>query len=368
MTPRILVRLPNWVGDAVMATPAIAALRGAFPKAQIDGLGKPSICSLLATNPHLNSLIELDESKMHRAQLNAAKYDASLLLPNSLGSAWDILRTGIPKRFGYARPPLRRLLLTDSLPYIDREWKTPTPKPLSPKSRQGSREDEAANPPGHMVDYYLRAAKRLIEQLGGTPTASPLKLELPIDEAAARRLASLIDAANLKDAELIGLNPGAAYGRAKRWPLERLAETGKTLTEQGRERGAKGVLVSTASAKESNLNDELQLALGSGTTLIRLGEHLDLPGLVALVDRLAVLVTNDSGTMHIAAARGIPTVSIFGPTDWNVTKPWSNRATVVRNSPDCAPCFLRECPIDHRCMTSILPETVVNAARQLLRG
>lgn len=357
---RILVKAPNWVGDCVMATPAIALLRDAFPNAQIDVLSRSGVSPVFSANPYVSNLITGDERKDARAilrELKEARYEAAALLPNSLGSAWLALRAGIPRRVGFARGG-RRILLTRPLAYRAGEWQTRTPQPLSKKSMCGPH--DAAPQPRHMVFYYLEVARALAAELGVAKDlpATP-HLQWFLDAEAGQALTERLERDGLMDARFIGINPGAAYGGAKRWPLEYLARVADELAAK---HGA--LIVSTASIKESALNDELQRHVGA--KILRLGEELNLHGLAQLIARMKLLITNDSGAMHMAAALGTPTVAVFGPTDWNVTSPWSDRAVVVRQSPQCAPCFLRECPIDHLCMRDVTPEMVMSGSAAIL--
>ncbi len=342
-----------------MATPALDWLRRAVPEATIHGLGRRAAAGILRGHPSLDAVIEADERRADpalRDELRAAAYDAVALLTNSAGSAWFAWRLGVPRRVGFARA-LRGPLLTHPVRFNRAEWRTGAPEPISRRSRLTG----AGTPPRHMVHYYLEVIRATVEALGldgfpyypGTDTPLTLARDTQADARAAEALAAITG-------PVIALNPGAAYGGAKRWPLERLATAGRMIAER-----TGGTLVSTASRFESDLAAELERHL-LPTPLVRAGEQLDLPGLTALLRRAAVLVTNDSGAMHVAAATGTPTVALFGPTDWNVTFPWSPAAVVVRESPPCAPCLLRECPIDHRCMTAITPERVADAALDLL--
>ena len=362
--PRILVKAPNWVGDCVMATPALALLRKCLPEATIDVLARPSVAGVFRCNPDINALLDIDERAMPaeaRAVIRENNYDAVAIMPNSLGSAWLVFRLWIGKRIGYARGG-RGLLLTHPLRYDQYEWQTCTPEPLSKRAIRPKSSD-TQRVPGHMVEYYLHIAEGTLAALGRSrrpdPHDEPGPLVLNVQTEAAVHVDQLLAAPGLAGKTLIGINPGAAYGGAKRWPPDRLAETASRLAEL---HGA--AIVSTESIKEAELNE--QVAAAARTTIHRLGEQLDLQGLIALVDRLALLVTNDSGAMHIAAARAIPTLAIFGPTDWNVTRPWDCNAQVMRCSPGCAPCFLRDCPIDHRCMNSVGVDDVVRACGHML--
>lgn len=356
--PRILLKMPNWVGDCVMATPAIEHLRMAFPTATIDALVRPGVAPVLEANPHLTAVLPVDSRRADAdfiEQLKRSRYDAVVLLTNSFRSAWFAWRLGVNKRIGYARSG-RNLLLSHALTFKRREWQTPAPRPLSRKSIRGEHDEPPI--PGHMVEFYLRIARTAITTLDGkAPSSLPLLQLRPTPDADAR-VQQLLVQHGLAGKRLVGLNPGAAYGGAKRWPAERLAQLAGLLTAPDIE------FVSTASPAESSLTELVQQ--NTSLRIHPLGEHLDLAGLIALVARLDLLITSDSGPMHIGAALQTPTVAIFGPTDWNVTSPFGAEAQLVRKSPPCAPCFLRECPIDHRCMQAITSEEVAAAASALL--
>ena len=358
---RILVKLPNWVGDSVMATPALDFLREQLPDAEIIGLARSAVGGVLQGHPSLNEIITADERSLPPAiagQLLEKPFDAVALMTNSLGSAWFALRRIRSRvRVGYARSG-RRLLLSHAIPFHRPDWQTPAPQPISKRSQVNG-----IGHPGHMVQYYIHIAEAAVKALGVDADADHLTLDTPLtlprSEKVEQEMNQFLAEHNPRGLPMVAINPGAAYGGAKRWPLKRLVAAGEHCAA-----ALGGVLVSTASPFETALNDEL--ASHARTPLLRLGERLDLPGLTELLRRISLLFTNDSGAMHIAAAVQTPTVSIFGPTDWNVTYPWSRRAVVVRQSPPCAPCLLRECPIDHVCMTEIDTHRVASAGLDLL--
>ncbi|GIX45198.1 MAG: glycosyltransferase family 9 protein [Candidatus Hydrogenedentota bacterium] len=365
---KILIKAPNWIGDSVMATPAIRYLRQQAPEAQLDILCRKGVAGVLQDHPDKNRLIVFDDRRPTSDQvkeLRKERYDAIALLPNSFRAAWFAVRLGIPRRVGFARAG-RRLLLTHAIPYDRTYWQTPTPSPISRKSRKPTTEP---GPIGHMVEYYGRICEATLRAVGFSPTPFECDralcnppLILPISEAAVARVATLLEKEDLANRPLVAVHPGGAYGGAKRWPLPKLAQA---ATLVARSLGGEAVVVSAAGPGERDMN--LQLAQAIDLQFLPLGEQLDLPSLAALLARVRVLITNDSGVMHMAAAVGTPTVAVFGSTDWNVTAPWSRRARVVRQSPPCAPCFLRECPTDHACMQAISPELVATQALELIR-
>lgn len=359
--PRILVKMPNWVGDCVMATPAINLLRNALPHATIDLLVRPGIAGILATNPHVSSVIPLHEKKLTPAdlkRLRQPRYDATALFTNSLGSAWFAFKLRSRRRIGFNREG-RGLLLTHRLPYRPLEWTTPTPQPVSRRSITGIPEK---GHPRHMVEYYIEIARATLRAIDPALTdVTPgidFKLVLPLHRAAEARISEMLRAAGLHNKTLIGINPGAAHGPAKRWSPERLGHLVDGLQRDD------WAFVSTAAPNESHLNDRVQAA--TSAPIHRLGESTSLLELPALISRLSCLVTNDSGAMHIAAARQVPTITIFGPTDWASTHPWSAPAHRVSHSVPCSPCFLEECPLpDHPCMDGV---EAYDVSRELLRA
>ncbi|MCX7626057.1 MAG: glycosyltransferase family 9 protein [Candidatus Sumerlaeaceae bacterium] len=364
---KLLVKAPNWIGDCVMATPAVAFLREALPMAKITVLSRTSTAGIWQHHPLVDELVVADDRNLPATlqhHLRQQHFDAAILFPNSFRAAWLAWRLGVPRRFGYNRMA-RAWLLTDPLVFRRREWQTPTPQPLTRKS---IRPVKGAASPRHMVEYYLRLAGHAVAGLRQNPPSVPKvdreralpPLVLPVREYERTLVAELLRSLRIVDEQpLIGIHPGAAYGGAKRWPLDRLATAANILASE-----LKAAVVITAGPSEKELSGELQRHLRC--TAYDLGARLDLPKLAALLERLALFIGNDTGVTHMAAAVGTPTVAIFGPMDWNVTHPWSARSIVVRRSPPCAPCFLRECPLDHRCMLDIAPTDVVDAAHRLL--
>ncbi len=363
---KLLLKAPNWIGDCVMATPAVAHLRAAFPTANLTVLSRRSCAGIWLNHPLIDDVIVADDREFKHRQISELRhlnFDAAILFPNSFRSAWVIWRAGIPRRFGYNRAG-RMWLLTDLLPFRRREWQTATPEPVTKKSIRPKGDDP---PPRHMVEYYLDLASFAARRLGATvapPCVDPARsyppLVLPVQPTADATVEQVLAREGVSpSAPLIGIHPGAAYGGAKRWPLDRLARAAELLARELR-----ATVVITAGPAESELSAELARSIA--VPVLELGPRFDLPCLTALLRRLKLFIGNDTGVTHMAAAVGTPTVVVFGPMDWNVTRPWSSRARVVRKSPPCAPCFLRECPLDHRCMTQVVPEDVVEAARSLL--
>ena len=334
---RLVVRGPNWVGDAVMCEPALRALRGLFPAAEITLLVKPTIAELLGNHPGLDRILVYDSRRQHAGltgkwalarALHRLRFDLAILFQNAFEAALLAFLARIPRRYGYATDG-RSLLLTDPIG--------------APERARGI----------HQVEYYLE----LIRPLGADgPSGSPrLFLSDGERDAMRRRLAQ----AGIGETDLVvGLNPGSTYGTAKRWLPERFAETADRLV---REHGGKGLRVVIVGARGEEalgraIAERMQAkpVLLSGQTSIR--------ELMAVINRCGLFITNDTGPMHIAAAFGIPVVAVFGPTDSRTTSPFGNGHTIVRHPVECSPCLLRECPIDHRCMTRVSVDDVFDAA------
>jgi heptosyltransferase-2 len=334
---RILVRQVNWVGDAVLTLPALAALDRRFPGAEIVLLAKPWVAGLFAGSPSLDRVLEYRSESDHRGlvgrwrlarALRAEGFDLAVLFPNSLDAALAPWLAGIRCRVGYATDA-RRILLTHPIPH---------PSPSTGR---------------HQVERYLD----IVRALGGDGAPEP-RLAVPAGaRLAAERL--LADHGTGPEDLVVALNPGSVYGGAKRWPADRFAAVADALVDGWRAR-----ILLIGSAPERPILEAV--AARMRRPAIPLGGRTDLATLVGLLERAALLVTNDTGAMHIAAAVHTPVVAIFGPTDERETGPLDGRSRVLREPVACSPCLLRECPIDHRCMTRIGVEQVLTAAAALL--
>lgn len=342
---RLLVRGPNWIGDAVMSEPALGAVRRLFPQAEVTLLVKPAIAELLAGHPAVDRLFVYEDRGKHAGlggkwiladELRRRRFDLAILFQNAFEAALLSFMAGIPRRYGYATDG-RGWLLSD---------------PVEKGSRTAQR---------HQVSYYLD----LLRPLGVPPVPAEPRLFLTEQEERAMddRLAGWgIHAGDV----LIGLNPGSTYGGAKRWLPERFAEA---INRVARDVGPPGgrVRVAIVGAKgEEDLGRAIADRLAvpalvlSGQTTIR--------ELMAVVKRCRLFLTNDTGPMHVAAAFGVPVVAIFGPTDHRTTSPVGPDHAILREPVECAPCLLRECPIDHRCMTRVTVERVSEAVSHQLRA
>lgn len=338
---RILVRSANWVGDAVMTTPALRAVRLNFPGAEISLLAKPWVVPVFENNPDIDHIMVYEAKGRHDGQmglwrlareLRTLRFDMAILLQNAFEAALLAYLARIPRRVGFTTDG-RTLLLTDRI----RGW-----RPLKK---------------GHLIDYYLG----LLQGAGIMPNGRALTLVItPAERVAARRFLS---ENGITDRHLlIGLNPGAAFGTAKRWLPERYAKLGRRLIAELDAR-----ILIFGSPGEATLGEQLASDIGDGC--MNLSGQTSLRDAMALIGASALFITNDSGLMHVAAALNIAQIAIIGPTDPTATGPINSNSRLVHKPEACymSPCLKPHCPIiDHRCMTAISVETVMQAALALL--
>ncbi len=341
---RIVVRGATWIGDAVMTVPALRELRRLFPRAHIT----------LASNSWAQELFLdvdfIDELLVHDGKLRGARqllkqaqewrrrsFDVAIVFPNSFAAALTPFAARVPVRVGYSSDG-RRPLLTHSMPL--------------PAWRDAR----------HEAFYYLNIIAGLDRSLFGIEQLEEHEpvFDLAVSEErqkAARRI--LRQRGAREDRPLVALCPGSTNSRAKRWPAERYAALADLLIEDC------GVDIILIGAKEEFDVSET-VASKMRRQPITLTGDTNLAESIAVLSLVALLVTNDTGPAHIAAAIGRPVLAIFGPTNPLTTFPFSASAEIIRRPPACAPCMLRDCPIDHRCMTSITPEEVYERATVML--
>jgi heptosyltransferase-2 len=328
---KIVIRAPNWLGDAVMALPAMEAVRRAMPDASIALAAVPSVAPLFEeeTSARPDSVLVVSGRRAETRELRAGGFDAILLLPNSFRSALAGRMARIPERWGFA-VNLRTPLLTKRVPV--------------PKTTV------------HQSAYYLE----LVRGLG--MTAEDRLPAVAVTPRTAGRVARLLEKAapGAAGSPLVGFAPGAAYGHAKRWPPPRVAEVIVRLT---RERGAACVLLGAPADRDAGR--EIESSLPSDVRAINLIGRTDLREFAGVLARCRAFVSNDSGGMHLAAAMGVPVTAIFGPTDERVTAPLGEHDVLVHQV-FCRPCMLRDCPIDHRCMKGISVDSVAAAVSRRL--
>jgi heptosyltransferase-2 len=340
---RILVRGPNWLGDAVMCEPALRSLKRLFPQATVTLLVKPSVAGLFERHPSVDRLMLYEDNRRHAGlsgkwrlagELRRGGFDLAVLFQNAFEAALLTAAAGIPRRYGYATDG-RTLLLSEPVAKPDRHKVV------------------------HQVQYYWDMLKPL--GLTGEPASPELVVSPQEEEAMAGRLKQV--GITTEDV-LIGVNPGSTYGGAKRWFPDRFADVAERLCRRLNGSGRRAAVVLLGARGEEPLGRAIAshltapTAVLSGSTTIR--------ELMAATKRCTLLVTNDTGPMHIAAAFGVPVVAIFGPTDWRTTSPFGVTHALVRHPVECAPCLLRDCPIDHRCMAGVTVQDVYAAAHKLL--
>jgi heptosyltransferase-2 len=317
----LVVRSPNWLGDAVMALPAVRNLKTMLVNDPLTIAAPEKLAALWQACPFVDQVIALDHPKKLSTtarQLRAGKFGSAIFLPNSLRAASEGWLAGIPQRIGYARGG-RSLLLTKAVPVPPRN-----PTRL------------------HQQFYYLD----LVTALGGPDDASLSTL---------RRDSS----APAKGPMTVALCPGAEYGPAKRWPAENFLVAAKYFAEKHR---AKIVLLGATG--DAAIAEEIAKQLPEAEN--RVGKT-SLAEFMATLASSQLVICNDSGAMHVASALNTPTVAIFGSTEPLLTGPMGTRTKVLRHHVPCSPCFLRECPIDFGCMKGINPEMVIAAGESLLK-
>jgi heptosyltransferase-2 len=335
---KILIRATNWVGDAIMALPALRAVRQRYPEADIAIVARPYVADIYRDQEICNQLLAYDPKALHAGfygrerlakELGAQKFDVALLLQNAFDAAWLAWRANIPERIGYARDG-RSLLLTKAI--------------LVPK---------LGEIPAHEKFYYLELLRRA-GWLDSVPDESFIGLRVPEEK---RQTANefLLKAGVRQGAMRIAIGAGASYGSAKCWPPSRFAEVANRWQSQA---DADVILFGTAA--EAGVSTTIAAEMRrppidlTGKTAIA-----DLP---ALLSQCQLFIGNDSGAMHVAAAVGLPIIAVFGPTDPFGTAPVTPRCSIVQEKPYCSPCFLRRCPTDHRCMTAVTADMVEAAA------
>ena len=345
----ILIRSTNWIGDAIMTTPAITMLGERFSDASITVAARPWVLPVFSENPFVQKTIAMETDTGARGlmarfrtalELRRHGFDMALLFPNSFDAAFTAWLAGIPFRAGYATD-MRSMILSRAVPVP--QW----------KNRR------------HEVFYYINLVDQL--DLAGreawtgdhaTPGEPPLILRVAHD--ASRQARGLLVQGGVGENDLvIGFNPGAAFGPAKCWPVEKFTELGRMLVEHISSRGRKVWIVVLGTDREKIIGDKICAPLGN--TALNLAGRTDLPQVMALIEQMDLLVTNDSGLMHVGAALGRPLVALFGSTNPVTTGPWSNKSVIVSNEMECAPCLKRECPSDFMCMKGLEATQVLDA-------
>jgi heptosyltransferase-2 len=339
---RIVVIAPNWLGDAIMALPALGDVRRRWPDARLEVAARAPLVPAFRCVPGVDEVVTLMSGGGVRAlpqasadarRLQEGNYDVALLLPNSFHAAWLIRRAGIPERWGY-RSDLRGRLLTRSV--------------ARPRGRR------------HQAEYYQHLTAAL-----GIPSGA-LKPELRVPDEAVDAGRRLLEAHGWKGEPLMGVAPGAAYGWAKRWPPSYFGSLAAYVI---RDLDLRPVLVGASAdrdtAREVRAGSAARLGEDEARAVIDVVGETDLMTFAGVVVHCAAFVANDSGAMHLAGALGVPVTAIFGPTREWATSPLHPagrpQPRILTSDVWCRPCMLRYCPIDHRCMTRIAPEDVLGS-------
>ena len=328
---RILIRSSNWLGDAVMSVPAIRAIKAGRPDAHITVAVPSKIASMWKLVPEVSEIIPLPNKSLLAAVRSIRRrslFDVVILFPNSLRAALETWLTGIPRRVGY-RGHFRSWLLNQII--CQRE----TPGPIE-----------------HQADRYMRVAREL-----GANVQDNWREALP-------RVRDISDGTGTvppgDECVKLALSPGAEYGLAKRWLPQRFAEVAAVVAAK---LSVQWILLGTA--KDVAVGEMIARTLGH-SCVNRVGQTT----LEQLIDELRecrLLLTNDTGTMHLASLLGVPTVAIFGSTEPRLTGPLGDRHIIVRHQVECSPCFLRKCPIDFRCMKAVSVDEAINGVLRILQ-
>ena len=342
---KIVVRGTNWIGDSVMSVPALRALRRAFPDAEItlhtrswaEGIFRDAdfIDRILAYDKPESSLNEVvSQGRILRGE----RFDVAVIFPNSFASALTTRFARIPRRFGYSKE-VRGLVLTD-----------PVDLPKTETAR-------------HEVYHYLSLVEEVEHRITGSSLKSTIEPTIGLDVSEERKLEAR-DFLAKRGFDLlrptVALGPGSTNSMAKRWPAERFSKLADLLVGETR---ANVILLGGPDDRDA----------GESIRTLARHEALDLIGKTSLGDAAAILsvcdlmISNDMGLAHLAPAVGTRTIVIFGPTDSETTRPFSDLAEVVRVGVECSPCMLRDCPIDHRCMTRISAEMIFESALRNLQ-
>ncbi|MEO7931910.1 MAG: lipopolysaccharide heptosyltransferase II [Chthoniobacterales bacterium] len=317
---RLVVRSSNWLGDAIMTVPAVRAMKHGRPDLHLTVLCREKLTDLWKLVPEVDDVIGIrpGQGVFSVAKMLRGKFDAGVILPNSMRSALELRLAGLPRRAGYDRQGRKFLL--------DQIIKDP----------------KRVGPPEHQSLHYLRLAAAIGGNLdfASFPTLTRNKPYAPIR---------------------LGLCPGAEYGPAKRWLPERFAAVGQAVAQR---RHCEWLILGTAA--DSEIAESIATQIGPSAK--NLAGKTTLTELIELLGQCSALLTNDTGTMHLAALLGVPTISVFGSTEPLLTGPMGPNHRVIRHQVECSPCFLRECPIDFRCMNAVQVDEVTEAVLKAIGG
>lgn len=340
---RVMVRVPNWVGDAVIAVPALRELRRVLGQSHVTFVARPWVAGLFDGEGLADAVIPVEDARGTASYVKEfirtirlvrrERFDLAVLLQNAFGAA--LLARAGGARFIAGYPTDARRWLLDLAVGFEPDYKA-----------------------RHQVFYYLNIVARLEQTLVGEShvdfeNAFP---RLQATEQQKGRARELLDAVG---DSFVVINPGATNSRAKQWLAERFAETADRLAARD---GFRPVIVGTV----GDIHTANEVASRMKTPALVLAGKTSIAELKGVLALASLVISNDTGTAHVSAALGVPTVVVFGPTDHTSTRPFSDVAAVVRHQVECSPCMLRDCPIDHRCMTRVEVDQVYHAARELV--
>jgi len=344
---RVMVRVPNWVGDAVMSEPALREIRRIFSGARITLAARPWVAGLFEGEGLADDLISVHDARglaesvsrffRESSEVRRERFDLAILLQNAFGAALVAKAGGARKVAGYPTDG-RRALLDLVIPF------------------------EPNHKAEHQVFYYAKIAREVERRFKGNSSVSieAARPRLRATPEQVERARDLLARGGISaEAPIVALNPGATNSRAKQWPSERFARAADSLAERD---GFRTIIIGAegdreAAEKTASFMRTPALVLAGRTSI---GE---LKGVLACA---SLAISNDTGPAHVSAALAVPTVTVFGPTEHFATRPLSDAAVVVRHEVECSPCMYRDCPIDHRCMTRVEVDDVYRAARNLL--
>ncbi len=319
---RILIRSPNWLGDAIMALPFLENVRLLYPNAYIAIWCKSYLVDIFKAYAGIDEIIIYSKRLKDLWNIRLRRrFNMCFLLPNSFSSAFSALLSGVPERIGYLIDG-RRILLT---------------KGVKPKTGL------------HQVDYYLNLLSNLgLKPRNFTPTLNILPEGNIEKEKLKRRF-------KWKDAPIVFI-PGASYGSAKCWPAERFAKLAEKFKGIGR------AILILGNIQERSIAQKIVQSVSNASYIIDLTGLTSLAGAMAIIKNASIVITNDSGLMHLTAALGCPQIAIFGPTNPKRTCPYGNTTEIIYHPVPCAPCKYRICPKDHTCMKAVKVEEVYEKA------
>jgi heptosyltransferase II len=334
---KILIRGTNWIGDAILTLPAVAAVRATYPKAHLAILVKPWVADIYKLFSDADEIIIYEKKFDNPAgifriaqMLKENKFDAAILLQNAIEAAIIAVAARIPLRAGYDSDA-RGLLLTH-----------PVRRPPEIKKV-------------HQINYYLE----MVKALGCISVDRDMHLETKINSDHARNVLHKFITEPKK--AVIGIAPGATYGPAKKWLPDRFAAVADELSETY----SAQVIIMGGRADEETAQEVKKLA---HTPLINLAGKTSLLEAIYLISQCRLFISNDSGLMHIAGALNIPTIAVFGSTNPVTTAPVGAKSVIVRKEISCSPCLKKTCPTDFRCMSMISVEDVLQVARSLFQN